>query len=385
MSQNNYDRRVIRETKLKLDSMYPPPGRCGAAKSKGRHTLSTETSGANLLPDRSGLHRSPHSEPDAGPEREPADKHTVTFRGRWQKLPEAIVASRARRNERADRARLARELDHLTGHPHIPAPLIEALQRGADHEDPLSETIVTVGGQRIYVAVSSRGTGIPEPDSQGVWDGLTSTYREISAAPYCADVVVPLPQEIAAIGWTTAGGQTVNVTPTKPPRLRGILSVALFPLVPLARAGDLMVSSATTTSAAAALVLGTSSLSPVPVPADPMPDLQPKTGIAQRAPQVVGTLRPEPVKVRVRVRPPSSPRTKVSTQTSAPRPEAIPTATGTARPTRPNQSSTPAPEQAAVTSKPSGQAPPNNPVGQIEAGLETLIRNLPSVLGDGPT
>ena len=380
MSQNNYDRRVIRETKLKLDSMYPPPGRCGAAKSKGRHTLSTETSGANLLPDRSGLHRSPHSEPDAGPEREPADKHTVTFRGRWQKLPEAIVASRARRNERADRARLARELDHLTGHPHIPANLIEALQRGTAHENSLPETIVTVDGQCLHFAVSSRGTGIPEPDSQGVWDGITSTYRKISDEPYCADVVVPLPQEIAAIGWTDSAGQTVNVTPTKPPRLRGLLSVALFPL---ARAGDLMVSSATTTtSAAAALVLGTSSLSPVPVPADPMPDLQPKTGIAQRAPQVVGTLRPEPAKARAQVRFPTSPRTNVTTRTSAPRPAVTPAATRStvAEPVTPTGGSpapTERPEVAPLVSESATPAIPAPPAG---VGLETLLPGLPSLL-----
>lgn len=342
--------------------------------------MTTETSGANLLPSQSGLPQ--HTQPD---EWEP-----ITSSRWWRDLPEGISARRARRSERADRARCLREVDHLTAHPGIPANLIEALQHGTDEGDPLTETVVTIDGQRIYVAVSSRGTGIPEPDSQGVWDGLCDTVRSISALPYCADVVMPLPQEIAAIGWATAGGQTVNVTPCKTTRLRGVLSVALFPL---ARAGEVLTLSAATTSsaAAAALILGTSSLSPVPLPAEPAPALRPKVGVAQRIPQVATTLRPAPAKAQVRSSPPAKVAVKVMTRTSAPRPATPPTTTSTPRPaTTPTRTAQPKPappslspaptKQAATTPKAPETAHPTAPARPTEAGLETLLPSLTSIL-----
>lgn len=328
--------------------------------------MTTDTSGANLLPDRSS---------PSQPEQAEASRPEAADRNRWrQALPEKISARRARRSERADRARRLREVDHLATHPDIPSNLIEALQHGTTPGDTLTSTTVNIDGQHVRVAVSPNGTGIPEPDSQGVWDGLCDTVREISARPYCADVVMPLPQEIAAVDWTTAG-QTINVTPCKPRRLRGILGIVLFPL---ARTGEVMTASAAST--AAALALGTGSLSPIPIPAEPAPDLQPKTRIAERIPQVASTTRPEPAKVRIQVRPSTSTKVKVTTRTSAPRPAVTPKATRAAKraPATPSISS--APEKVAATPKASETAPPTTPAGPTGTGLETLLPSLTSLL-----
>ncbi len=355
----------------------------GSTTSKGRHNLGTDTSGAHLLPDRSNLHRSQCGEPGNAPERETVYSHGVAFRGKWwQNLPEGIGAHRARRNERADRARMALEIEHLTGHPDIPVDLIRALQRGTDPEGTPSRTVVTIDGQRVHVAISVRGTGIPEPDSRGVWDGITGTYREISDSPYCADVVRPLPQEIAAIGWTNSADQTVNVTACKPPRLRRLLGVALFPL---ARAGDFMAMSAA--GSAAVLALGTGSVATVPITEEAVPELRPKTGIAQQIPQAATTLRPEPVKVRVRVHPPVPARPKTTTRSSAPRPATIPATTRAevSTPPTPHPSVSPVPaNRPEPVPAASESAPPVIPARPIDTGLETLLPGLTSLLRPSP-
>jgi hypothetical protein len=357
----------------------------GSRLLKGTTTLSTSTSGANLLPDRSSLHQSSRSEPDTAPECEPTPTHPVTFRGRWwTTLPEELSTRRARNNERVDRARRLREADHIAGHPHIPLNLVKALQRGVDPEDQPFRTTVTVDGQRVHVAISSRGTGIPEPDSQGAWDAVCATYREVSTSPYCADIVLPLPQEIAAIGWTTPAGQAVNVTPCKPQRLRAILSVAL---IPLARMGELGMS-ATTGSAAAALALGTSSLSPVPIPAEPTPDLQPKTGsVAQRLPQADRATRSAPGKVRIRVR-----HTALGTVGASAHPRTPhPIATSTTPLASAKSGSGPAPrEQLSASPEPAPQATPAvaaevspTPTDRPHGGgtdWRTLLPSVPSLL-----
>jgi hypothetical protein len=340
----------------------------GSTTSKGRRNLSADTSGANLLPGRSNLHQNPLREP----EWEPGSRDAKVLQGRWwQNLPEKLGAGRARRT---DRARKLREVDHQAEHPDIPLNLVEALQRGTDPDEPLTSVTVTIDDQHVHVAISARGTGIPEPDSQTVWDSLCTTYHDVARSPYCADVVLPLPQEIAAIGWTTAGGKTVNITPCKAVRPRRLLSIALFPL---ARLGDLMALPAA--GSAAALVLGTSSLAPVPVPAEPTPDLLPKTSIARRLPQAAKVLRPEPVKVRVQVRRSAPVKAKPPTRTGAPHPAVAPKAHKAApAPASPSTSQAPT-ERPEVAPEAPETTPPAIPA---VTGLETLLSSVPPLMPD---
>jgi hypothetical protein len=354
-------------------------GGAGQRQHKGTDDLSTDTSGAQKLPDLRNLPRTTHNHTDASPEWElNTSRRTVAFRDWWQKGADGITT---RRNRKSDRAQRLREVDHIADHPHIPANLIEALQRGINPDDPLSgttSTTIPIDGIDVHVAISPNGTGIPEPDSQTVWDSLCETVRNITARPYCADIVIPLPQEIAAIGWTGADGQPINITPCRALRLRGFLGIALLPLV---RMGDIVTMSAT--SSVAALALG--SFTPVSVPAEPAPDLRPKTGISQRHHQAGSALLPGPKKAPAKARPKRLIMAGVATRTSLPRLASTPPATSTTLKPTSTLDARPAPRPRPTVVP---QVPkPNLPairVPRTPAELETLMASLPSLWRGNP-
>lgn len=343
---------------------------------QGATAVSTEITGSNELPQLDDLQQRPHNLPYLGAEWETfTSRRIIKLRDYWiRKVPE--VAAFFHAEGRAEgytegfsaARREARELNHITQHPNVPDTLIKALQHGIDLDNPLSGATVDIEHLMVHVAVSSTGTGIPEPASQTVWDQLRATVRDIAACPYVADVIAPLPPEIAAIAWT-ADGHTVSVTPPRkePRRLRGLSALLLIPLARLGHMTALPTAGLAATASTAAVLIG-ASITPTYLPAapEPVPNLLPKT-------HMTGTHRPTAPAPRPTL--PGHLSAPPSTQTpSAPTPSATTAAIAE-----------PAPEAPDPTPSKSATNPPLPDSSPSPSDLEQSAPSIPSPHSSGST
>lgn len=280
----------------------------------------SSTTGSNKVPD---LSVQPHLT-EVGTEFETyAGRRTARLRAAIRTAIGERAANIVLGAERADgyqlgrssKTRQDREIEHSAAHMDIPEAFITALQHG-----PYASTPATfpVGDVILHMTVTAEGTGIPEPHSRAVWEELTRVLEDTTGQPYCADVITPLPREIAALVWTGDEG-TVTVTParSRPTRLRSLVGLVLLPLT---RAGDILTVS--TVSASAAAVFAGGALTPTTVPgqAEPLPDLQPKvsTSASASGERHPGRKLPAPAAARPR------PRAKVTASPRVPQAFAVP-------------------------------------------------------------
>lgn len=173
--------------------------------------MSSSTTGSNQLPN---LHEYPYIRA-VGSEDESFGGSMARFRDKMLRthawLADLLTYERRESYNRglqdAQLTTLDRAVSHVVRNPDIPAPFIEALQRGPGN--PGGGSTFTIGGHDVMVTFTAEGTGIPEPSSQAVWEKLTRVIEETTARPYCADVVAPLPREIAALVWNAERGIVV--------------------------------------------------------------------------------------------------------------------------------------------------------------------------------
>lgn len=187
----------------------------GSTTSKG-NTVSIETSGHHALPRLP----EPHVVADVRHET-PTGRGIAKFRDKMlQKHPwlvELLAAERATSWRKGFSAGMQNhlELEHINDHPNIPVAFIGALQRGCDPQNPASGATVFIGDLEVTITVTSSGTGIPAPNTKAIWDSLNEIIGQVTAQPYCPEVIAPLPHEIATIAWANTDGQRVTITTSR--------------------------------------------------------------------------------------------------------------------------------------------------------------------------